>query len=111
MLDIEMEFKKGILIVRLKGILNTETIPGFKKRFEIVIKENGIKYVLLNIKQLSFIDAIGLNTIKNCYALVVKNGGKLILCGINKLFDYNYELSENLYQVAEESTIYEIVNI
>ena len=111
MLDIDMQFKKGILIVRLKGILNPETIPYFKKDLEKVIEANGIKYVLLNIKHLSFIDSIGLNAIKRCYSLVVNHGGKLILCGINKLFDYNYEISENLYQVAEESTAYEIVNI
>lgn len=111
MLDIDMEFKKGILIVRLKGILNHDTIPYFKKDFERVIEANGIKYVLLNIKHLSFIDNIGLSTIKKCYDLVARNNGKFIICGINKLFDYNCELSENLYQVAEETVAYEIVNI
>ena len=111
MLDIDMEFKKGILIVRLRGILNHDTIPYLKKDFEKIIETNGIKYVLLNIKHLSFIDSTGLNAIKRCYSLVVKHGGKFIICGINKLFDYNYELSENLYQIAEETTAYEIVNI
>ena len=48
MLDINMEFKQGILLVRLKGLLNGDTVGILKKDLEMIIKDNGIKYVLIN---------------------------------------------------------------
>ena len=111
MLDIDMEFKQGILIVRLKGILNGDTSHRFKEDLELTIKDNGIKYVLINLKKLDFIDKYGLEVIKNSYNEIVKNKGKLIICGINKLFDYNTNITDNLYQINEELTAYEIINI
>lgn len=111
MLDIDMEFKQGILMVRLKGVLNGDTSQILKKDLELVIKDNGIRYVLLNLKKLNYIDKYGLEVIKNSYDEIVKNDGKLILCGINKLFDYNQVITDNLYQINEEVTAYEIVSI
>ena len=111
MLDIDMEFKQGILMVRLKGVLNGYTSQILKKDLELVIKDNGIRYVLLNLKKLNYIDKYGLEVIKNSYDEIVKNDGKLILCGINKLFDYNQVITDNLYQINEEVTAYEIVSI
>lgn len=111
MLDIDMEFKQGILIVRLKGILNGDTVGLLKRDLEMVIKNNGIRYVLLNLKKLSYIDNYGLEAVKQSYEQIVNNNGKLILCGINKLFDQNKFLTDNLYQVNEEVTAYEIINI
>lgn len=111
MLNIDMEFKQGILIVRLKGILNGDTSNLLKKDLELVIKENGVKYVLLNLKKLNYIDNYGLDVIKNSYEEIVKNEGKLILCGIDKIFNYNVNLTDNLYQISEEVSAYDIVNI
>lgn len=111
MLDIDMEFKQGILLVRLKGILNGDTVGLLKKDLEMVIKNNGIRYVLLNLKKLSYVDMYGLEAIKQSYKKIVDNEGKLIICGINKLFDQNNFLTDNLYQVNEEVTAYEIINI
>ena len=111
MLDIDMEFKQGILMVRLKGVLHGDTSQILKKDLELVIKDNGIRYVLLNLKKLNYIDKYGLEVIKNSYDEIVKNDGKLILCGINKLFDYNQVITDNLYQINEEVTAYEIVSI
>ena len=111
MLDIDMEFKHGILVVRLKGILNGDTVELFKKDFEMVIKNNGIKYVLLNLKKLCFVDDYGLEAIKKTYTEIASNNGKLILCGIDKIFNNNRVLTDNLYQVNDEVMAYEIVNI
>ena len=111
MLDIDMEFKHGILIVRLKGILNGDTTFLLKQDLDTVIKNNGIKYVLLNLKQLSYIDHYGLEAIESSYKQIVNNNGKLILCGIDKIFKSNQVLTDNLYQVSEEVTAYEMINI
>lgn len=111
MLDIDMEFKHGILVTRLKGILNGDTVLLFKNDLETVIKNNGIKYVLLNLKQLSYIDHFGLEAIESSYKQIVNNSGKLILCGMDRILKANQILTDNLYQVNEEVTAYEMINI
>ena len=111
MLDIDMKFKHGILIVRLKGVLNNKTSHLLKTNLEETIKNNGIRYVLLNLKYLKKIDDYGLVAIESSYNEILKNNGKLILCGANKVFKENEILTDNLYQVSEEITAYEMINI
>lgn len=111
MLDIDMEFNQGILLVRLKGILNGDTVGLLRKDLEMVIRDNGIRYVLINLKKLSFIDNYGLEAIKQSYKQIINNNGKLIICGIDKLFNQNKEIFDNLYQVNDEIMAYEIINI
>ena len=111
MLDMDMKFRHGILTVRLKGILNGDTATIFKNDLNEIIKNNGIKYVLLNLKQLVYIDSYGFNAIKDSYTEISDNKGKLIICGIDKLFKDNQILTDNLYQVNEEVTAYELINI
>ncbi len=111
MLDMDMRFRHGILMVRLKGILNGDTVIIFKNDLNEIIKNNGIKYVLLNLKQLAYIDSYGFNAIKDSYKEISDNKGKLIICGIDKLFKDNQIITDNLYQVNEEVTAYELINI
>lgn len=111
MLDISMKFKKGILIVKLKGILDYTTVQLLEKEVNLVIKNNGIKYVLLNLKELSYIDATGFKAIDDAYRQIIKNDGKLILCGTDKLFKDKQIITNYLYQVSEEDLVYGMINI
>ena len=111
MLDIDMRFKQGILFIRLNGILNGDTCMKLEESISTLIEDNGIKYVLINLKNLSYVDYYGLEAIKQSYKQITANNGKLIICGINKLFNQNKVLAENLYQVNEEISAYELINI
>lgn len=106
-----MEFKQGILLVRLKGILNGDTVGLLRKDLEMVIKDNGIKYVLINLKRLSFIDRYGLEAIKQSYKQISSNNGKLIICGINNLFENNNIITNNLLQIKEEQEVFDYVTL
>ncbi len=111
MLDIFMKFKKGILFVQLRGMLDHTTVSLLKKDVDSVIKNNGIKYVLFNFNNLNYIDEAGFDAINNIYKQIIINNGKLILCGLSKLFEDKQMITENLYQVCEEVSAYEVVNI
>jgi len=111
MLDVDMEFRQGILFVRLKGLLNGDTAKKFEKELQELIYNNGIKYLLLNLKKLDYIDTYGLKSIFRSYKFIIENQGKMIICGINKLFDYDKNIIGNLYQVSDEESVYEVVNI
>lgn len=111
MLDINMEFKQGILLVRLKGLLNGDTVGILKKDLEMIIKDNGIKYVLINLKNLSYVDYYGLEAIKQSYKQITANNGKLIICGINNLFENNNIITNNLLQIKEEQEVFDYVTL
>ena len=111
MLSIDMEFKQGILFVRLKGILNGDTCIKLDKELYDLIFNNGIRYLLLNLNDISYIDKFGLKSIFKNYKLIALNNGKMIICGINKLFDYEENIIGKLYQVKEENEVYGVVNI
>lgn len=81
MLKVLMEFRKGILFVRLFGILNDSTIGEFKSEVKEVIIESGIKYVVLNTSNLEAISKEGVQEIKNLKKILKKTDGQFFLFG------------------------------
>ena len=55
MLKINMEFSKGILWIRLDGILNKTTSNTFDDEVIPVILKHGIKYVVVNLDKVNVI--------------------------------------------------------
>ena len=70
LLNIDMEFKKGILFVRLKGVLNKKTIGKLHDEVTILVKDNGIRNIVFNISELISIDYYGINALLCNYELV-----------------------------------------
>ncbi len=83
MLKINMEYRKGILFVRLKGNLNAFTAPKFKDYTLPVIKDYGIKYLVLNLNDLVSIDSIGEEALKEGNKIIKANKGKVLLVNNN----------------------------
>ena len=111
MLDIDMEFKKGILIVRLKGKLDNETSFVLDNDLRCLILNNGIKYLLFNVSNLDYIDERGFSVIKNNYFNILKNNGKMLICGFDKVLDYNINLNNTFYQIKSEEGAYQLIQI
>ena len=111
MLDISMKFKKGILVIKVKGNLTIDTSEYFKERFNKIVNKSGEKYCLLNIKDIDIIDKEGVGAIKSCYNKILKKNGKFILYGMDNIFNEEFAGESNLYQVNEEETAYRIVNL
>ena len=111
MLDISMEFKKGILFVRLKGIINGDTVSYLDDNLTNIVKDNGIKYLLINFDNIDYIDEYGIDVIRKNYNIINENKGKLILCGMHKILSYNINLIENLYQINEERGVFDLVRL
>lgn len=111
MLDIDMEFKKGILIVRLKGKLDNETSFVLDNDLRCLILNNGIKYLLFNVSNLDYIDERGFSVIKNNYLNILKNNGKMLICGFDKVLDYNINLNNTFYQIKNEEGAYQLIQI
>ena len=107
MLEINMEFRKGILFIRLSGILDRTTIHKLNSEVTELVKDNGIKNIVFNIDGLKSIDLKGINSLLYNYELSRMNDGKAMLCGVNnslvryrinnsRLLNYMYEVSDEL---------------
>lgn len=81
MLKVLMEFRKGILFVRLFGVLDCTTINVFRSEVKEVIVESGIKYVVLNTSNLDGITKDGVKEIKSLKKIIKKTDGEFFLFG------------------------------
>ena len=107
MLDIETEFRRGILFIRLKGILDKRTVKILNENVTNLIEENGFKNIVFNIENLNYIDIKGISTLFYNYELLKNNHGKLMVCGIvneqvrkklknSRLLNYASEINDEL---------------
>lgn len=85
MLNIELEYKRGILFSRLNGILNSQTSFILEDAIKNIVNKAGIKYLLINFEKLEELDKYGINTIINSYNHYLKDRGKLMICGYDNL--------------------------
>ena len=101
MLDINIEFIKGVLVVRLEGSLNNKNIKSVKDSLISVIKNGGIKYLMFNLTDSSLEEKIDM--FDECNKLIKKNKGKMYICGFNK----NTEniITSNYYTVDNELSL------
>lgn len=81
MLKVLMEFRKGILFVRLYGMLNSDSKKIFQIKVKEVIIDAGIRYVVLNIDNLDSITKDGIKEIKSLKKIIKKMDGEFFLFG------------------------------
>lgn len=113
MLNSILEFRKGILFVRLEGNLNKETVLNLKEVIDL-IKENDISNVVLNLEKLESIDMKGINTLLYIYELCKNKNGKSLLCGINSNVEKRIKQSHILKYIPEtksELKAFDIIHI
>lgn len=67
-----MEFRKGILFIRLKGDLNKDTIKG--------VIDNDFRYIVLNIDDMYSIDSYSIKYLSNLYKSFDNTHSKIIIC-------------------------------
>lgn len=114
MLNIDLEYKRGILFLRLDGILNKDTTFVLEKELERLVTKFGVKYVLINFEKLYEIDKYGLLCIINSYNEYLKDRGKLIICGYDdniKLKIEGSDLKKYATLAVNEFSAFEIINI
>ncbi len=104
MLDINMEFRKGILFVRLSGELTKNTVNQLNEEVTKRIEKSGINNVVFNIEELNVIDIKGIHALFYNYEVCHKGHGKTLLCGLNNtLVKHRIEHSRLLKYMLEAS--------
>lgn len=114
MLECVVEFRKGILFVRLVGQLTKYTVTKLEREVTDVIKNVGINNVVFNIKYLSKIDLKGINVLFYAYELCKKNNGASLLCGVNNNVNGVIKYSRILNYIKEtddELSAFDVIKI
>ncbi len=96
MLKIDMEFKKGILFIRLDGSLNKRNIEKFSNEVIPVILKHGLKYVVVNLDKVNTIDVNGIESLMELNEIVSNLNGKTTLCSLTSK-DVKTKLKESDY--------------
>lgn len=92
-----MEFRKGILFIRLKGDLNKDTIKG--------IIDKDFKYVVLNIDDMYSIDGYSIKYLNKIYKLYENNNNKFIICD---KFNVSRKLLRDIPKINREYDAFEL---
>jgi len=79
MLNINMEYKYGVLFVRLKGSLNSITSNKFLNNLIPIITKQGIKNLVYNFSDLVSIDDVGNKSLLMGYDAILNNNGNVLV--------------------------------
>ena len=82
MLDVNIEFVRGILIVRLEGKLNNISTRSVRDNLISIIRNGGIKYLMFNIVNSNIEEKIDM--FDECNKLIKENNGKMYICGLKR---------------------------
>ncbi|HEX8985026.1 MAG TPA: STAS domain-containing protein [Bryobacteraceae bacterium] len=102
-LQIQNREREGIAILDLNGRLTMGEEASALRDALRALAASGVKNVLLNLKELSYIDSTGLGALVVCFTTLRKQGGKLKLEHVNRR---NIEL----LLFTKLTTIFELFN-
>lgn len=100
-IQIDLKTHSDVLIIRLVGELDHHTADQVRNQVETKIESEGIRHILLNLEELSFMDSSGLGVILGRYKQITQLGGKMIICAI----------SPSIYRLFELSGMFKILKI
>ena len=114
-MEITVTVKKKTLVASLHGELDHHTAKEVKDLIEEVIKNKGVKNLIFDFSNLSFMDSSGIGVIVGRYKLICSIGGKvaiagasktvkrlILMSGISKLIETFESVDEAFYTLQEE---------
>ncbi len=112
MLKIDTIYKKGILFVRLYGVINKNAKLELEKTLESAIDKVGIKYLLLNFDNIYYINSDITQIIEKWSKKINENGGKFFICGDDKIREeYSIDISGTTFKTKDEFSALSMINI
>ena len=85
MLKAQFLIRKVILFVKLTGELDQSSVEKLRVRVSELITNYNIAYIVINCKELSFMDSSGIGFIIGRFNQLKGCNGKIILCEMNEL--------------------------
>jgi len=105
-INVEMQLKHKILVVSLNGELDISSSDELRYKIDRALDEKPVKHLVLDLSRVSFIDSSGLGVILGRYKRVDRNGGKIVIVGLQPQVRRVMQLS-GLLKLMEEVDIEE----
>lgn len=110
MLDLKMQYQKGILFVRIDGWLTKKTSHKITDALLPIIRKHKIKYMVYNLYELKGLDDTGAAALQDVDTAIKKNHGKLYMCEIP--CEFSLPLKHlNIDQTKNELSAMELLKI
>lgn len=92
-LTIDLEVKRGVLCIRLDGELDHHTAEKLRQSVSEKMEMHDIDHIVLNLKNLSFMDSSGLGVVLGRYKEIKQKQGEMVVCAISPPVQRLFELS------------------
>lgn len=92
-MNVTLEMKQGILIVRPEGELDVSTVGEFRQQVDEAIDRRQSKDLLLNLEKVTFLDSSGVGVILGRYKKMRFWGGKVIVTDVTQPVARLFELA------------------
>ena len=110
MLNMDLEYNKGILFVRLKGNLNRRNSYKLNNYLLPVLLKHKIKYLVYNLYELENVDEAGIDAILNTKCAIKSNKGKICMCEVSKEIKKLIKRLK-IKSVEDERKVFELIKV
>ena len=100
-MQINMEEENGIAVFRMSGDIDINTSPDLKKSFDSAISGKKDK-IVINLKEVSYVDSSGLATLVEILKNMRAYGGKLKLASLS-------DKVRGLFEITKLDKLFDIV--
>lgn len=90
--------KAGIPVFKISGELDHHTAAAVREKLDKAILKDGARNIVLDFKNLRFMDSSGIGVLLGRYKLIKKKGGRIYVKNVSRQVDKIFTLS-GLYQV------------
>ena len=99
---------KVVKQVQLSGILDSTKAPKFRTDINNIVQD-GADIVLVDLKDVTFVDSSGLGALVSALKTVRSSGGKLCICSINEQVRMLFELTsmDRVFEVFKSQQDFE----
>ena len=102
-MQVKQEDKNGVMICQVSGEIDINSAPQMKKIFDKLVNEKKEK-LIINLKDVSYVDSSGLATMVEILKGLRSYGGKLKLSNLSTKVKNLFEITklEKLFDIAQE---------
>ncbi|WP_404403614.1 anti-sigma F factor antagonist [Jeotgalibacillus malaysiensis] len=106
---VEAEVKGSVLLLRMSGELDHHEVGPIRKELADLMESDSIRHIILNLKNLEFMDSSGLGLILGRYKYLQKIGGNMVLCAatpaVKRLFEMSGMYKILMVEISEERAL------
>ena len=110
MLKMDLQYIRGILFVRLGGVLNRKSTYKINNYLVPVLLKHKIRYLVYNLYELDGIDESGIDALLNTKCAIRANKGKICLCEVSDSLKGQIKRLR-IKNVQDERCVFDLIKI